>query len=79
MGVCRVCRFDHPVLERCEVAARKRMANVANTVVHGPEVVVHEDVPVVHRKDRHRNSEERKKYRREWMRRRRAGLGIACG
>jgi hypothetical protein len=66
---CRACGFDHASLERCEVAARKR-------VVHAPMVVHAEGPRVVHgprggekgtRHGKYADPEARRKYRREWM------------
>ena len=50
------------------------LAVVHNRVDHQPEpeAVVHNKGPIKRSSDRHKDTEERRAYKREWMRRRRA-------
>lgn len=81
---CRACGYVHGP-ERCEIAARKRMANTSAPVVHGvandaPEVAntpteVVSAVANTSTTYRYRDPVARRAYQRELMRKRRAGTG----
>jgi len=80
--ICKGCGLDHPGWIGC-LKARYEADKAAKSGGSQPEtVVVHvdtggsqSDAVVVHtRHGRHLNTEARKAYRREWMRKRRASV-----
>ena len=77
--LCGKCGSDMALVGRMHRCRPRPMVSEA-VVVHAPKVVVHSPDVVVHKTehggsrgaDRHRDTEARREYRRQWMKRRRA-------
>lgn len=63
--ICKRCKGNHRGWERCKPAV---VANTDNDVVHDQVNVVHANKSCGARKDRHKDTPERREYRAQWMR-----------